>query len=99
MALQFGDSLIQVCKSTDKADRESSITIVVQHGKEGMTSNVCYLYNIPLDLAHEEFAPYRLHFGKECEEAWLDFLDNIVDGLDPAVLEHLPLFTELERGQ
>lgn len=99
MALQFGDSLIQVCKSMDKADRENLITIVVQHGKEGMTSNVCYLYNIPLDLAHEEFAPYRLHFGKECEEAWLDFLDNIVDGLDPAVLEHLPLFTELERGQ
>ena len=99
MALQFGDSLIQVCKPMDKADRESLTTIVVQHGKEGMTSNVCYLYNIPLDLAHEEFAPYRLHFGKECEEAWLDFLDNIVDGLDPAVLEHLPLFTELERGQ
>lgn len=99
MALQFGDSLIQVCKPMDEADRESLITIVVQHGKEGMTSNVCYLYNIPLDLAHEEFAPYRLHFGKECEEAWLDFLDNIVDGLDPAVLEHLPLFTELERGQ
>ncbi len=99
MALQFGDSLIQVCKPMDKADRESLITIVVQHGKEGMTSNVCYLYNIPLDLAHEEFAPYRLHFGKECEDAWLDFLDNIVDGLDPAVLEHLPLFTELERGQ
>ena len=99
MALQFGDSLIQVCKPMDKADRESLITIVVQHGKEGMTSNVCYLYNIPLDLAHEEFAPYRLHFGKECEDAWLDFLDNIVDGLDPAMLEHLPLFTELERGQ
>ena len=99
MALQFGNSLIQVCKPMDKADRESSITIVVQHGTEGMTSNVCYLYNIPLDLAHEEFAPYRLHFGKECEEAWLDFLDNIVDNLDPAVLEHLPLFTELERGQ
>lgn len=99
MTLQFGDSLIQVCKPMNKADRESLITIVVQHGKEGMTSNVCYLYNIPLDLAHEEFAPYRLHFGKECEEAWLDFLDNIVDGLDPAVLEHLPLFTELERGQ
>ena len=99
MALQFGDSLIQVCKPMDKADRESLITIVVQHGTEGMKSNVCYLYNIPLDLAHEEFAPYRLHFGKECEEAWLDFLDNIVDGLDPAVLEHLPLFTELERGQ
>lgn len=99
MALQFGDSLIQVCKPMDKADRENLITIVVQHGKEGMTSNVRYLYNIPLDLAHEEFAPYRLHFGKECEEAWLDFLDNIVDGLDPAVLEHLPLFTELERGQ
>lgn len=99
MALQFGDSLIQVCKPMDKADRENLITIVVQHGKEGMTSIVCYLYNIPLDLAHEEFAPYRLHFGKECEEAWLDFLDNIVDGLDPAVLEHLPLFTELERGQ
>ena len=99
MALQFGDSLIQVCKPMDKADRENLITIVVQHGKEGMTSNVYYLYNIPLDLAHEEFAPYRLHFGKECEEAWLDFLDNIVDGLDPAVLEHLPLFTELERGQ
>lgn len=99
MTLQFGDSLIQVCKPMDKADRESLITIVVQHGKEGMTSNVCYLYNIPLDLAHEEFAPYRLHFGKECEDAWLDFLDNIVDGLDPAVLEHLPLFTELERGQ
>lgn len=99
MALQFGNSLIQVCKPMDKADRESLITIVVQHGTEGMKSNVCYLYNIPLDLAHEEFAPYRLHFGKECEEAWLDFLDNIVDGLDPAVLEHLPLFTELERGQ
>lgn len=99
MALQFGNSLIQVCKPMDKADRESLITIVVQHGTEGMTSNVCYLYNIPLDLAHEEFAPYRLHFGKECEEAWLDFLDNIVDNLDPAVLEHLPLFTELERGQ
>ena len=99
MALQFGDSLIQVCKPMDKADRENLITIVVQHGKEGMTSNVCYLYNIPLDLAHEEFAPYRLHFGKECEDAWLDFLDNIVDGLDPAVLEHLPLFTELERGR
>lgn len=99
MALQFGNSLIQVCKPMDKADRESLITIVVQHGVEGMTSNVCYLYNIPLDAAHEEFAPYRLHFGKECEEAWLDFLDNIVDGLDPAVLEHLPLFTELERGQ
>lgn len=99
MALQFGDSLIQVCKPMDVADRENLITIVVQHGKEGMTSNVCYLYNIPLDLAHEEFAPYRLHFGKECEDAWLDFLDNIVDGLDPAVLEHLPLFTELERGQ
>lgn len=99
MALQFGNSLIQICKPMDKADRESYITIVVQHGKEGMTSNVCYLYNIPLDLAHEEFAPYRLHFGKECEEAWLDFLDNIVDGLDPAVLEHLLLFTELERGQ
>ena len=99
MALQFGESLIQVCKPIDTADRENLITIVVQHGKEGMTSNVRYLYNIPLDLAHEEFAPYRLHFGKECEEAWLDFLDNIVDGLDPAVLEHLPLFTELERGQ
>lgn len=99
MALQFGNSLIQVCKPMDKADRENFITIVVQHGKEGITSNVCYLYNIPLDLAHEEHAPYRLHFGKECEETWLNFLDNIVDNLDLTVLGHLPLFTELERGQ
>ena len=91
MGLKFKNSIITLHKPSYKEDQDTFVAIRIQHGSKGLSNRICYIYNVRLDLDHTD-APYRKHFGNDCEKLWLEFLDEHVGKLESS--KDLPLTNE-----